>query len=162
MRPVRRSGDRGFTLIEVAVTITVMSALMGFVVGGWRAWSAAHAHRSAAVDVQVTMRDAQQRAVTEGSSTCLLFDADADVWRLYSGRCDSATKVLVGGPWGSGDQRVDLVDPEFVHGPGSTLAGVTFSPRGTATPGRVIVARSDNGTVHTVRVEGLTGRVSVD
>lgn len=161
MRPVRPRDDRGFTMIELSVAIALMGALAGFVVSGWQSWSASRSHSSAAVALQSTLRDAQQQAVTEGSSTCVLFDVPGDRWRLYSGRCDSDTKVLIGGPWSWDDDRLDLTFAGFAHDSAIQLPGVTFTPRGTATPGRLTVGRRDDTVVHTVRVEGLTGRVFV-
>ena len=37
---------------------------------------------------------------------------------------------------------------------------VTFKPRGTAWAGSVQITRTGSATVHTVHVEGLTGRIS--
>jgi hypothetical protein len=105
------------------------------------------------------LRSAQQRAVTEGSSTCVLFDADAESWQVFRGRCDSSTKQRVEGPVDVED-GLDLHAPSFTVADSTTSLGVTFSPRGSATPGSVVLRRDGSDTEVVLSVEGLTGRVT--
>ena len=128
--------DGGFTMLEIIVTIGVAGILMAVAVSGWQGW-----------------------AVTEGSSTCVLFDAADDSWEVFRGRCDSSTKLRIEGPVRA-DDSLDLASPSFIVTTESTSTGVTFSPRGTATPGSVTLRRDGSDTVVTIRVEGLTGRVT--
>ena len=72
-------------------------------------------------------------------------------------RCDAATTVLQQPR--SAPSGVDLDAPVFQHGTDHTEPGVTFTSRGTATPGQVYVQR-DGGPRTKLKVEGLTGRVS--
>jgi type II secretion system protein H len=155
----RRRGDAGYTMIELIVVIAIAGTLMAAAVSGWQTWSAAAAHDGAATELQGVLRQAQQRAVTEGSSTCVLFSTDADTWSVYRGTCSSETKSLLEGPDELGD-RLRFAAPVFASGPTGTSPGVTFTPRGTATPGSVQVRRDGSETVRTIRVERLTGRVS--
>lgn len=157
----RRRQDAGFTMIEVLVTTSLMTVLMTAAVSGWASWSRAHAHEGAAVDLQSTLRHAQQRAVTEGTSLCLRFEEAADSWRLEDGRCESVGGPLLGGPWSLDDPALDLVSPRFTGAGGTLVPGVTFSPRGTASPGSVTVTREDSDHRWTVHVEGLTGRAAI-
>lgn len=163
LRTTVARGDRGFTMVEVMVTIAMSGVLLGLVVSGWSRWSTAHAHSGAATQVQGALRAAQQRAVTDGQAVCVRFDAGADSYTVERGGCTTpsspANRLLGPVPL---DSRVDLRSPAFTHA-GATLPGVTFSARGTATPGSVEIVRDDgDGRVRTVRVEGLTGRVAAN
>lgn len=156
--PARR--DPGFTLIEVMVTVALMTSLMTAAVTGWIGWSRASAHDGVAQDIRSVLRQTQQRAVTEASSLCIMFDTGTDTWQLYRGRCDSSTKTALPGHWDTGSTRIHLDSPAFVSSVGTSTPGVTFTSRGTATPGQVRITREGSSAVHVVVVEGLTGRVS--
>lgn len=151
--------DGGFTMLEIIVTIGVAGILMAVAVSGWQGWARASAQDGLATELRGVLRSAQQRAVTEGSSTCVLFDAADDSWEVFRGRCDSSTKLRIEGPVRA-DDSLDLASPSFIVTTESTSTGVTFSPRGTATPGSVTLRRDGSDTVVTIRVEGLTGRVT--
>jgi len=156
---VSAPADAGYTVIEMVVTIALAGALMAMAVSGWQAWSQAQEHDGLVVRLQAEMRQAQQRAVTTGTSTCVLFDDAADTWRTYLGACSSDTKQPVGSAVEAG-ARLHLTSPSFAQGAEATGPGLTFTPRGTATPGSVRVARDGSDRVVVVSVEGLTGRVS--
>lgn len=158
--PVAARPDRGFTLIEVIVTVALLSSLMTVAASGWITWSRASAHEGVALQIRSVLRQAQQRAVTEASSLCVLFDTASDSWQLYRGRCESSTKTALPSRGDTGSSRIHLSAPAFVAVTGTTLTGVTFTSRGTASPGQVRVVRDGSSTVHVVVVEGLTGRVS--
>lgn len=151
--------DAGYTVLEMVVTIALAGTLMAIAVGGYQGWARASAQQGLADRLQSSLRLAQQRAVTEGSSMCVLFAGDT--WRLYRGACTSSSKTAVAGAEDAGD-GLHLGDPRFTVGVGSTTTGVTFTPRGSATPGRVRVTRDDSDHVLTVTVDSLTGRVSAD
>ncbi len=158
--PAPARPDRGFTLIEVVVTVALLTSLMTVAVTGWITWSRASAHEGVALDIQAVLRQTQQRAVTEASSLCVLFDTATDSWQLYRGRCESDTKTALPGHGTTGSSGIHLSAPAFVAATGTTYPGVTFTSRGTASPGQVRVTREGSSTVHVVVVEGLTGRVS--
>lgn len=157
--PPRLGRDTGFTLIEVSVSVALAGVLMAIAVTGWQGWRAASAQEGLGRTLRSELRTAQQRAVTEGTSTCVEFDAAAETWSSYRGACDSTARTLVDGPHSA--DGLDLASPRFTSAVGTTRAGVTFSPRGTATAGSVAVLRAGSTHVVTVSVEGLTGRVSV-
>lgn len=156
----RLSRDGGFTLSEVLTTIALMGVLMAIAVGGWTAWSKASSQSGAAREIQSTMRVAQQRAVTEGRATCVLFDDADDSYTVYTGKCSDATKVKVFGPVKAGGSvRID--SPSFTASGGSASAGATFEARGTGSPGDVRVTRDGSSKVYVLSVDWLTGRVSL-
>lgn len=157
----RAAPDEGFSLLEVMVTIGMATVLMTIAVSSWNSYAHARAHQGAADTIQSVLRQAQQRAVTEGRSTCVVFDTPTRAWTLYRGSCEQADRAELE----TGrieEDYLNFTEATFVTGVDQQSSGVTFRSRGTATPGRVVVAREGSGTTRLVRVEGLTGRVSVN
>jgi type II secretion system protein H len=151
--------DSGFTLIEVLVTIVLMGALMAIAVSGWSSWAKASAQSGTAREIQSTMRQAQQQAVTEGQGMCVWFDDAADTYSVYRGLCSSTAKVKVAGPVEAAG-GVHIETPGFTSSAG-TSAGVSFQARGTGSPGDVRVTRDGTSKVYVLAVDWLTGRVSL-
>jgi type II secretory pathway pseudopilin PulG len=146
-------------LLEVLTAVALMGALMAIAVGGWSAWSKASAQSGAAREIQSAMRQAQQRAVTEGKATCVWFSDSADTYSVYSGSCSDTAKTLVSGPREvAANVRID--SPQFTLSTGIS-AGVTFQARGTGSPGDVTVRRNGSSKTYTLAVDWLTGRVSL-
>ena len=157
--PIDRSrGAEGFTLIELCATLAIFGVLVALSVGGLHKWTQAREHSGTASSVQSLLREAQQRAVTEGRATCVSFDVVAQVYAMYRGACDDATRVLLDSRRPDSG-RVQLAAPAFV-GPSGPTSAVTFKPRGTAWAGSVQITRAGSSKVYLVSVEGLTGRVS--
>lgn len=150
--------DAGVTLVELVVTIALVGVLMAIAVGGYASWARSSEHEGAATEVQSVLRQAQQRAVTEGRATCVEFDTAGDRWTLFRGTCADPGRTAIEGPVEVDSARVHLRSAAFSAGAGSTT-GVTFSSRGTATPGSVVVSRDGSSRIWTISVEGLTGRV---
>ncbi|MFC4785494.1 GspH/FimT family pseudopilin [Nocardioides sp. MAHUQ-72] len=150
--------DSGYTLIEVLVTIVLMGAMMAIAVAGYDRWAAASEQSGTAREIQSLMRQAQQRAVTEGRAMCVKFTSSPARYTLYRGACDDTAKTKVNGPFQVNGSRVGIGSPSFTDSTG----GVTFFARGTASPGSVTVTRQGSSKVYTLEVEGLTGRVSLD
>jgi prepilin-type N-terminal cleavage/methylation domain-containing protein len=152
--------DGGFTLIEVLVAISLIGMMAALALGGYSRWTASSAHIGTAREMQTTMRQAQQQAVTEGRATCVFFDVPSDTYTVYRGACASSTKQKLTGPHHTASDDISLSGPSFAGSPGPS-AGVTFYARGTADTGRVTVTRSGSTKVYRLTVEGLTGRVSL-
>lgn len=154
--------DSGFTLIEVLVTTALLGVLMTFAVSGWSSWARSSEHTGTAEAIESVMRQTQQRAVTEGRSMCVLFDPAADRYSVFRGSCDDAGKVKVLGPLEADSAAVHIEAPSFTSTATTGNPGVTFRARGTAWPGQVRVTREGSTKVYTVKVEGLTGRASLN
>ena len=107
------------------------------------------------------MRQAQQRAVTEGTATCVWFDDAADSYTTYRGSCSDTGKVKLSGPV-KASARVHIDAPHFTPSGGGTSAGATFQGRGTGSPGEVRVTRDGSARTYRLSVDWLTGRVSLD
>ena len=157
--PERASACAGFTLVEVMWTILIFSIISGIAVTSLRGWTKAHEHSGTAASIQSVLREAQQRAVTEGRSTCVDFDVAAQTYAMYRGACNDVDREAMQAPLRTGGGHVRLASPSFVGIPNPST-GVTFKPRGTAWPGSVQITRTGSSKVWTVYVEGLTGRVS--
>jgi prepilin-type N-terminal cleavage/methylation domain-containing protein len=161
-----RPACTGFTLIEVMWTMVVFSVLAGIAVSGLRSWTKAHEHSGTAAGIQSVLREAQQRAVTEGRSMCVDFDVAAQTYAMYRSTCVDPARLLLQGPLKTAAADVRLANPVFAGKSNATPSvaivstGVTFYPRGTAWPGSVQLTRTGSSKVWTVSVEGLTGRVS--
>lgn len=152
--------DSGYTMIELLVTIALLGLMMAIAVSGWKGWADSSRQAGRSRELQSVMRQAQERAVTEGRSICVFFRVAQNDYSVYRGACDDGTKVRVIGPVVSDSAKVRLASPSFT-GPSGDNAGVTFSAHGTAWPGSVTVTRTGSSKTYTLTVEGLTGRVSL-
>jgi prepilin-type N-terminal cleavage/methylation domain-containing protein len=153
--------DSGFTLIEVMVVLALVSLLSALGVGAFKSWSVAHAQLGAATGMQTILRQTQVRAVTEGISFCVKFDATGDSYTVYRNACAPTGNVKVGGPFTLGDSRVHLSAVSFTAVAPATSTEVTFRSSGSATPGGLNVTRTGSTKTYSIDVEGLTGRVSL-
>lgn len=150
--------DAGFTMIETIVAIGIAGTLMAIAVSGWQGWSRASEQDGFVTELQLVLRQAQQRAVTTGSSVCVDFDAGTESWTVKSGRCDGTTTTLEAAR--TAPRGLDLLTPSFDYGTSvPDRTGVTFRPWGSATPGGLYVQREGGPRIR-IAVQGLTGRVS--
>jgi prepilin-type N-terminal cleavage/methylation domain-containing protein len=159
MSQCRRDG--GFTLIETMVVVGLVSLLSAFGVGAWRSWTIAQAQQGAATDLQTILRQTQVRAVTEGISFCVKFNAAAGTYTVYRYACAPTGNVKVSGPYTLGDARLHLTGVSFNGIAPATTAEVTFRSSGSATPGGLSITRTGSTKTYSLDVEGLTGRVSL-
>lgn len=155
-----QTGDGGFTLVEVMVTVGLLSILFAFAVGSWRNWTLAQDHKGAADGLQTVLRQTQMRAVTEGVSFCVSFDTAASTYTVSRYACDTPTQH-VNGPFHVNDGRIQFADVEFQRPDGTYVDSVTFRPSGSAWPGSLTVTRPGSPVTYVVQVEGFTGRVSI-
>jgi len=157
-RKTGRAGAAGFTLIEVCWAMAIFGVVAGIAVTSLHRWMGGAQQTATTSSLEALLRETQQRAVTEGRSICVDFDLTAQSWTVLRGVCGTAGQVALQGPIRpEGAARV--ASAAFVTG-ASTLDGVTFYARGTATPGTLTVTRSGSDRIDTLHVEGLTGRVS--
>ena len=154
----RVRGDVGFTMIELLVGMVIMGALAAMSTSGWTRYQRTVEHRGSAQELVSTLRNAQQRALAEATSYCVTFDVTRRSYELFRSACGAA---------GNGETdrtqspRIELVSPDFQQTDGSTAPRVTFTARGSASKGTVLVTRENSSKQYVITVEGLTGRVSL-
>lgn len=152
--------DSGFTMIELLVTMVLLGIMMAIAVGGYTSWAKASGQSGEARELQSVMRQAQQRAITEGRAICLQFNGTQS-YSVYRGAC-AGTKTLVLGPFQSDSSTTRFTPaPSTYPGSSCTATGATFYARGTAAECALTVTRTDASKVYVLKVEGLTGRVSL-
>ena len=162
----KTSRQEGFTLIEVMMTIVLLSIMMTIAVGGYWRWARANEQSGTARTLQTVLRQSQQRAVTEGRSVCVEFDTAASTYTVYRAStptlpaCSDPAKVNVRGPVTTAGKSVHLGTATFTS-PDGAVAKVSFTPHGSAWAGNVTVTRDGSSKVYVLTVEGLTGRVSL-
>lgn len=158
-RPARRRGpspDRGFTLVEVLLSILIAGTMSAIAVTGWRGWTNSTGQRGTADEIVATMRLAQQQAIAEGRSYCVKFDTDDNSYGMVRGLCTSGTEVVNSPIPTQGNS--ELVGAIFIATDGTPMTGAQFTPRGSASPGAVVIQREDSDEWFVVKVEALTGR----
>lgn len=159
--------DDGFTLVELLAVILLLSLMMTIAVIGFSNYNAAHEQSGTARSLQSALRQAQQRAVTEGRAMCVEFASGS--WTVWRTACGTASGEKVEGPT---DAQSDLV-----HLASENNETLTFTPRGTATwPSigttggpcgavsafAVQVTRDSSTKTYLLCVASLTGRVNLD
>ena len=144
--------QRGITLLEllvVFVIIAIGAALMAPNIGGWLP----NYHlRSATRDVASVMRVAQIKAVSMNTPFRISFNTLNDSYLVEY--------WTSGGVWvADGGAQTLPTGVKF----NTTFAGniTTFSPNSTATDGNVTL-NNTKGSIKTVRLLGLTGRIRVE
>ena len=161
MRPLRLSRDEGFTLIELLVTMSVMGILGALAMTSFSSWATASEHRSARDETLSVLRNAAERALSEGRTYCV--EISAGGYETYRFACPPDAGVLVAGPTKLDADGVALA-PAVPAAPNledsCPVAGTCayFYPRGNASAGAVYVNRQGR-TPFTVTIVGLTSRV---
>ena len=184
VRTVCASSAIGVALLDVLVTLAIVSVLLGLSVPATAAVTDASRARHAAGFLSSRFRLARQEAVARGVNVGVVFDLVGGTWSLRV--CRDGT--------GNGLRRADIqsgADPcvEGPHNLGVLFAGldiavdaslrgpageppssdpvrfgsanlVSFSPLGSCTSGSLYL-RSRMGDQYAVRVTGVTGRIRV-
>ena len=156
-------GDRGFTLVELLVTMSVGAILVGLAGTSLAGWSASNAHKGTRDEVVSSLRNVAQRALSEGRTYCVAFRADGS-WRTYRRSCDGAGQQVQALSANTPGSALAATFTYVSGQPSACTVAATanscayFYPRGTATKGTVTVTRTGKPT-YTVNVEQLTSRV---
>ena len=162
--------DSGFTLIELCAVMAMTGVLAAIAVGGMTSYRDAQAERGTTRELISSLRTAQGRALSEGTTYCVAFGGtSATTWNVYRtpgagtgvlpAAYSCATGTKVDGPVRV-ESQTSLAGIAFDQRNGNTTTYVLFYPRGAASPGSLQVGRTGSAKTYSIVVDGLTGRVS--
>jgi prepilin-type N-terminal cleavage/methylation domain-containing protein len=172
-----RKREDGFTLIEILVTIAIMSIVMMVGAGALRQYWLSRAVNDGADSLQSQMRAAQERAVSESHPIVYGIRVDpgtSDWWvvrydPVNAGTADDtcttqqthkfSTGVVIQSASFTGDTYVADFCRSKLGAPGDNQFAL-FYPRGNATGGTVTLRQPTVGRERTVNVAAVTGRVT--
>ena len=136
----------GFTLIEMLVVLTIVALALAIVVPAVSKSMVVSVH-DIARDVQISLRQARAKAVSEQQSTLFWIDIEQHQYLNHKNKSKSFSENIT--------MRAKVASREVQD----QKAGIRFFPDGSSTGGRLIM--SDATTAVQVDVDWLTGRVSV-
>ena len=141
-----RSNSRGFTLLELIVTLFVMLLTIGLAVPVIGRSSDAIRARADVAGFSAVLRHARERAITSRRSHAVVIDPAARTMTVHAGSAD-------------GDVKATRTLPErltVVATPPPALT-VRFEPEGTSSGADYRITTGD--VVYRVTVDPITGRV---
>jgi type II secretory pathway pseudopilin PulG len=144
------------------VVMVIAGVLMTIGVFSFVNYQKVSQQRGTAREVVSLLRNASERAISEGRTYCVDIAADGLSTTTWQRACGPSGTAL-------GDttrtQSTNVTLDATVSSPSSAPECPTshqclyFYPRGTATPASVLVKSSARSKTYTVKVEGLTARV---
>jgi len=136
----RRSDMHGFTLIELMITLALLTIVVGIAVPNFTAFIKRTQLQGQAEDLVATLQYARGEAVTRRTTAEVLM-SDNDAW-----------VVLV-----NGQPVRDLTHNTSLAKMDADVASIIYRPNGTATPALITICRDDEfekGYVVAVRASG--------
>lgn len=143
-----RAGSRGFTLIEVVVTLAILGFALLLIVGYKSNWSGGLGVQGTAAELAAGLRLARSEAI--GSNRPVRFALDVVGHRYRVG--DEVPRPL---PPDLSIQLLTLAGERQA----ATVSAIRFNPDGSSTGGRITLAGAHRQVA--VGVDWLTGRVSI-
>jgi general secretion pathway protein H len=153
-RPGRRSDSSdahrccGFTLIEVIVTLTILSLALVLVAGFKAPWSSGLSVTATAAELASGLRLARSEAIANNRPVAFDLDLIGHRYRVGAGDVRSV-------PLNLSIELLTIAGEQRAAG----VADIRFNPDGSSTGGRITLA--DGRRRMAVGVDWLTGRVSV-
>jgi len=140
---VKRRGERGITLIEVAVVMAIVGIMALFMAPAIGEWLDNYRIRQSARDISSTLQQAKMKAISTRTQHTVNFDTDNNRYTLQPG--GNATAL-----------------PRGVTMESGSAATITFRPDGTSTsPGEeTITINNAKGKEYHVTVNTV-GRISI-
>lgn len=150
MRRSAGAGQRGFTVVELLVVITIAVMLLGIVGVRFAAGTPGVELRGATRDISSGLRHVRSLAMVTGQEQVFMMDIDQKTY--WIGGRDGQLRSL--------PERVELhlftARQEVID---DNIGGIRFFPDGSATGGRVTI--SIEGSEYEVDVDWITGRVKI-
>jgi general secretion pathway protein H len=139
---------RGFTLIEVIVTLAILGLALALVVGFKPPWSSGLGLKGTAAELASGLRLARSEAIVSNRPVTFDLDVPGHIYRVGRG----AERRL---PANLSVELLTIVGESR----GASVGDIRFNPDGSSTGGRIALA--DGKRRVAVGVDWLTGRVSV-
>ena len=151
----RQRIDRGFTLVEIMVTVAIVGAVLAIAVPTVRSFTDQHKLQSATSVIEGNLRRARSAAVTKRCNVRFSLLSEAKTYALMRDTDgDGNFSIMLAN--GTLDPTVSLSDLSFG---GSDF--VTFDPRGRPDNAGSVRLESRHGRAREVRVSPGSGNVSV-
>jgi prepilin-type N-terminal cleavage/methylation domain-containing protein len=158
-RPCDR--DAGFTLIELAVAMVLFGIIVGIAVGPYKRYNGTQQHIGTTRRIVAALRLAQVASVSEG--VIYRVDFAPKSFKVYRREPASGAWSLTSNS-AVQEGSVAISSTQFTLPDGSSSTSCYFYPRGTAsaTPSAsgIAIVRTGTSRKYTIKVEGLTARVS--
>jgi general secretion pathway protein H len=139
---------KGFTLIEIIVTLAILSFALILIVGYRPPWSSGLSIRATAGELAAGLRLARSEAIATNRPVAFGLDLIGHRYRVG----DGAERHL------PANLAIELLTIAGEH-QGAGIGNIRFNPDGSSTGGRIALAGAQRRTA--VGVDWLTGRVSV-
>jgi prepilin-type N-terminal cleavage/methylation domain-containing protein len=153
----------GMTLIELAVTLAVVTALAVLVVPGLGGWVRHYRIKGAVRQIVSEMELAKIRALKQNREYRIWMDTSAGIYRLERGnRPDMSSDweregrdLSLPGSVSFGAVTFEKTESGLDH-----ERAAEFNPHGTARPGRVVLSVSGDDEKYTITVRNITGKIT--
>lgn len=163
MRAVKRvrAGERGFSLVEMMVTLVLMAIAMATAIPAFTRYLHGNSVRGASLELASHFRLARQKAVTDGVPQIVAWSDTADTHRIVTdlnenGMIDNGEPVL--GPY-TLPEHVTLENPDSLGFSGDQVIFVRAG--GASETGRLVLS-SSFGDSKSVLLLAPTGQVRVE
>lgn len=143
---MRRGASRGFTLLELIVTLFIIVLTIGLAVPVIGRSSTAIRARADVAGFSAVLRHARERAITTRQPHAVVIDPTARKMTVFAGSVDGDVK-----------QTRTLPERLTVEASPPPALTVRFEPEGTSSGGDYRVTAGD--VVYRVTVDPITGRV---
>jgi len=149
--------NKGFSLIEVVVVLTIISLSVALVMPSLSRFSRSIELKAVAKKVSAILRYYRSEAVNKGQVYQVLFDSDLKEVRVQS--IDSASPPVKTYPLPEGIhlKEVKVESPEY----DSDIPAIEFYPSGGSNGGTIILD-GQGGIGYKIRVHFLTGSVEIE
>lgn len=140
--------EKGFTLLEMIIVLVILGLVVGIAVSRGPQRSHGLEVRGLIASVTEALRAARGRAIAGNRPVLIAVNGER------------RSIAVDGGPTIQLPPQLDLAAVAGPTGePGKQLAGIRFTPDGSSTGGRIVLA---DGKKHTqIGIDWLTGRISV-